>query len=421
MESGTYVFGSSVPRRPSAARRPDTSASLFEKQTCTNPGPTSVKPNYAVLATSENVPDALSATYVAGALNTSMIVTPTAAVAQATLRALRLEGGTGVIVVGGPLAISHADTATLRATPAYFCGGLYATGSDLTVTRIAGQTPYGTAEDVAESTAISEAATPGSLNVPGAYGSMYDGITGSNGTTAANAVTDVPTAIVNLGIQQVIVMGGPLAVSNNVVSQLMGLGVSTFRIAGIDATDTAQLLAEFELNATNASSVADGLAWTPADALIVSRGDYYTDAVSAAALAGIAAPPIVLAENPATVGQHLIKFLNTAGTVGYNNGTTSTGPKTPAHVHSYQVVDGPPSGHRTGGDDHDQQRPGSQSQLSACDHRSTAVPTCRQPGDDTGTTREYPATLLSSCARGPVARRRTPRVGSPWRVSMMRI
>jgi hypothetical protein len=132
----------------------------------------------------------------------------------------------------------------------------------------------------------------------------------------------------------------------------MGLGVSTFRIAGIDATDTAQLLAQFELNissaqatafntnTTNAAAiaagtipaeVADGLGWVPADGLIVSRGDYYTDALSASALAGNATTPIVLTENPTTVGQYLTSFLNTAGSKGYN-GTT---------VYGYQVIGGP--------------------------------------------------------------------------------
>jgi putative cell wall-binding protein len=343
----------------------DTSAALFEKNGCRST---------AVLATSDNFPDALSASYLASALGTSVIVTPTAAVAQATLNALRVEGVAHVFVVGGPLAISAADVSTLESTPSYHCGGyletttLIGTVTNLTVTRIYGQTQYGTAERVAEY--VSSA--PGTVGVPGAYGGTYNDTTGNNGTAAANAPTSaVPTAIlavgtnypdamaasamayanglpvlltqtaslapeaeaaiVNLGIQQVIVMGGPLAISNNVVTQLMGLGVSTFRIAGIDATDTAQLLAQFELNTTNASSVPDGLGWTPAKGLVVTRGDYYTDALSASAFAGSNETPIVLTENPTTVGQYLTSFLNTAGTTGYSGKT----------VYGYQVIGGP--------------------------------------------------------------------------------
>jgi len=344
----------------------DTSAALFEKNGCNGNG-------NAVLATSDNFPDALSASYLASALGTSVIVTPTAAVAQATLNALRVEGVEHVFVVGGPLAISATDVSTLKSTPSYYCGGYtertgpFGTVENLTVTSIYGQTQYGTAERVAEY--VSSA--PGGPDVPGAYTGMYNDTTGNNGTTAKDAITGVPTAIlavgtnypdamaasamaynehlpvlltetdslapeaeaaiVNLGIQQVIVMGGPLAISNNVVTQLMALGVSTFRIAGIDATDTAQLLAQFELNTTNASG-ADGLAWNDTTkGLVVSRGDYYTDALSASALAGMNKWPIVLTENPTTVGQYLTSFLNTAGTVGYSG----------KMVYQYQVVGGP--------------------------------------------------------------------------------
>jgi len=347
-----------------------TSAALFETQNCGTPDKADTNPGTlnAVLATSDNFPDALSASYLAGQLGTAVIVTPTDAVSQDTLNALRFEGVQHVFVVGGPLAISPADISTLESTPAYNCGGLTAPGGDLTVTQIYGQTQYGTAEDVAE---YVNPNMVGSVDVPGAYTGMYNDTTGNNGTTAADAVTGVKTAIlavgtnfpdamaasamaynehlpvlltetdslapeaesaiVNLGIQQVIVMGGPLAISNNVVTQLMGLGVSTFRIAGIDATDTAQLLAQFELNTTNASGVADGLAWTPAKGLVVSRGDYYTDALSASEFAGSNETPIVLTENPTTVGQYLTSFLNTVGTVGYS-GTT---------VYQYQVIGGP--------------------------------------------------------------------------------
>ncbi|MGC8463520.1 MAG: cell wall-binding repeat-containing protein [Acidimicrobiales bacterium] len=353
---GVEVFSVVSSSRIFGEASADTSAALFEKNGC---NPT----RSAVLATSNSFADALSASYLASQLGTSVLVTPTAAVASSTLTALRLEGVDNVFVVGGPLAISSADIATLKATPSYKCGGLVGnytllgTAQNLQVTQIYGQTQYGTAEQVAE---YSGSGAVGSVAVPGAYGGMYNDTTGSNGTSATAApTTAVPTAIlavgtnypdamaasamaykeklpvlltetnslapeaeaaiVNLGIQQVIVMGGPLAVSDNVVTQLMGLGVSTFRIAGTDATDTAQLLAQFELNYQNASGVADGLNWSPAQGLVVTRGDYYTDALSASAYAGSNEMPIVLTENPTTVGQYLTSFLNTAGTVGYGS------------------------------------------------------------------------------------------------------
>ncbi len=373
LASGVELFSVISPQRVFGETSADTSAALFEKNGC----PASKS---AVLATSNGFADALSASYLAEQLGASVLVTPTAAVASSTLTALRLEGIANVFVVGGPLAISPADIATLKATPAYDCGGLTEVGTTalgtpqtLQVTQIYGQTQYGTAQQVAEY----GGPVVGSVAAPGAYGGMYNDTTGSNGTPATAApATAVPTAIlavgtnypdamaasamayqehlpvlltetnslapeaeaaiVNLGIQQVIVMGGPLAISDNVMTQLTSLGVSAFRIAGADATDTAQLLAQFELNDTNASGVVDGLDWSPGlgspgFGIVVTRGDYFTDALSASAYAGKHQTPIVLTENPTTVGQYLTSFLNTAGTVGYGNHT----------VYDFTVLGGP--------------------------------------------------------------------------------
>ncbi len=334
----------------------DTSAALFEQNGCNST---------AVLATSDNYPDALSASYLAQSTalirpyGSSVLITPTKAVDPATLTALRLEGVSNVLVVGGPLAISPADIATLQSTPAYNCGGTSLqfglTGAPrLNVTQIYGQTQYGTAQQVAQYVAASKV---GAFSVPGAYGGMYNNTTGSNGTAPANvpagslktAILAVGTnypdamaasalsyreslpilltqtgslapqaegAIINLGIQQVIVMGGPQAISDNVLTQLMALGVSTFRIAGTDYTDTAQLLAQFELNNTNTATPAltDGMNWMPTNnTLVVSRGDDFQDALSASAYAGRGEMPILLTEDPNTVGTYLTSFLNAAG------------------------------------------------------------------------------------------------------------
>jgi putative cell wall-binding protein len=333
----------------------DTSANLFQRSlgSCSF-GRT------AVLATSDNYPDALSAAYLAAQYDTAVIITPTAAVAQATLDALRLEGVTTVLVVGGPLAISPADIATLRSTQAYFCGppetpAFHIGGAPwmLSVTQIFGQDQYGTAQQVAQ---YVPAGNIGHSVVPGAYGGTYNDTTGANGTAATSVPTanmktailatgvnfpdamaasatswgenlpilltekgslapEAAAAILNLGIQQVIVMGGPDAISDNVLTQLEAMGVSTFRIAGIDMTDTAQLLAQFELNRLNASSVPEGLGWitTGGVGLTVTRGDNWQDALSASAFAGDRNSPILVTFDPNTVGQYLTGFLHAAG------------------------------------------------------------------------------------------------------------
>jgi len=331
----------------------DTSANLFQSNGCNDT---------AVLATSDNYPDALSAAYLASNYNydTSVIITPTAAVALATLNALRFEGVQTVLVVGGPLAISPADIATLRSTQSYECGGTvprtqWLTGFPqmLSVTQIWGQDQYGTAQQVAQYVAASNI---GTVMTPGAYGGTYNDTTGANGTAATSAPTRcVPTAILatgvnfpdamaasatswenglpilltekgslapeasaailNLGIQQVIVMGGPDAISDNVLTQLEAMGVTVFRIAGHDMTDTAQLLAQFELNYRNTSNVRNGLEWSTNQdvGLTVTRGDNWQDALSASAFAGGNESPMLVTFDPNTVGPYLTGFLNAAG------------------------------------------------------------------------------------------------------------
>jgi putative cell wall-binding protein len=343
----------------------DTSANLFQSNGCNST---------AVLATSDNYPDALSAAYLASRnnYNTSVIITPTAAVATATLNALRLEGVQTVLVVGGPLAISPADIATLQSTPSYFCGGLtvrthIGNPQMLAVQQIFGQDQYGTAQAVAQFAAT---ANLGSIQVPGAYGGTYNDTTGADGTPAALApstavttaivatgvnfpdamaasatswneglpilltpkdslATEASGAIINLGIQQVIVMGGPDAISDNVLTQLEALGVTVFRIAGIDMTDTAQLLGHFELNRTAAPgfTVRDGLGWSMFAnnaGLTVTRGDNWQDALSASSFAGRNRSPLLVTFDPNTVGTFLTSFLNAAGSAaGVGTGHSS--------------------------------------------------------------------------------------------------
>jgi hypothetical protein len=149
---------------------------------------------------------------------------------------------------------------------------------------------------------------------------------GKNGASSPILLTEqgslapqAAAAIMNLGIQQVIVMGGPVAISDNVLTQLAAIGVSDFRIAGIDHTDTAQLLAHFELNGyvMPANTVRDGLDWAARKnnhvGLTVTRGDNWQDALSASAFAGFNRSPILVTFDPNTVGTYLTGFLNAAG------------------------------------------------------------------------------------------------------------
>ena len=132
-------------------------------------------------------------------------------------------------------------------------------------------------------------------------------------TQQAALSTQASAAIVDLGIKQVIVMGGPIAISDAVVLQVVALGVSVVRIAGTDLTDTAQLLAEFELSSTvNGSGQATGLGWAVSHAygVNVARGDFYADALAGSVVGGRTKTPIVLTLNPSTLGTGIPALFN---------------------------------------------------------------------------------------------------------------
>jgi putative cell wall-binding protein len=309
-----------------------------------------------VLATDANFPDALAASYLAGQLSTGILLTPTAALSTETANAIRIQGITTVDVVGGVQAVSQNVIDTLKATPQYQFGGTtqVTPAKTLQVNVIAGQTEYDTASDIAQF--LPNGGSDLSA-FPGAYG-KYDNVggassasgpstltatailatgTGFQDATAASVVgyanhfpvllttpnalsAQAQSAFTNLGIHQVILMGGPLAISDAVVNTLTGEGISVLRIAGTDYTDTAQQLAQFEMNSlAPVGTGAEGLGWDPTskNQMTLARGDFFTDALAGSAYAATAAgtgpQPILLTFDPNTVGSFLGGFLNAAG------------------------------------------------------------------------------------------------------------
>ncbi|MDE3030357.1 MAG: cell wall-binding repeat-containing protein, partial [Acidobacteriota bacterium] len=309
-------------------------------------------------AAQANGSDALAASYLEGTLGTGLLITPSTTLGADAKAAIQLEGVTTVYVVGGPLAISPAVIAQIQALPAYKPGGLVQTGSNVTVVGPiygADGTAAGTAAAIATryGTAYGVGSFAGAYN---ATGGLYNDTTGTASTTAPTGF--VPTAIVvastdwqdamtiapeayrsrfpvilagpssattlgadaqaaltSLGVKQVILIGGQLAVQNSVEAAIAALngGISVLRIAGIDATDTAAQIANFAL-----ANAPAGLGWntTSHNTVIASHADYWSDALGAAALGGGAnntfgTEPIILTENPTTVGQYTTAELAT--------------------------------------------------------------------------------------------------------------
>ena len=313
-----------------------------------------------VIATTGGFQDALSSQFLAQYLTTGTLLTPTKSLSVATVAALKKEGISSVYLVGGPLAITTTVAKAIGALPAYGCGGTSPSGT-ISVHRVFGKTQYATAMAVAE--LVGKAP---SLSFGGAYqGTNPTGGTGAYNDTAGLGTAapsgSVPTAILvsgqefqdaqaasviayhthlpllltpattlsptalgaieKLGIKQVVLVGGPLAVSNAVEAALVEkTGVSVLRIAGTDYTDTAAELARFEVAGSTA-----GLGWTPGHRVLVARGNGFTDGLAGAVLenphdtatgSATTARPLLLTESPTLLGAPLTTLLEVTGHSG---------------------------------------------------------------------------------------------------------
>ncbi len=355
----------SVPARVYGSTSDGTAAVELEHQFTYRTGSCPSSPTSGravVLATDQTYPDALASAYLASYLRSGTLLTPPTSISAVTLAAIRDEGITHVYVVGGDLAVSTAVVSELESISAYSCGGAapLAGTVKLQVTRIAGATEYDTALEIAEFSG----ATPGSVDLSGAYaGVNVDGGDGAYNLTAGKASASAPagsletailatgtgfqdaeaastlayaahlpvllttpsvlsapalSAIETLHIRQVVVMGGQFAVSDAVVSALEQHGVSVLRIAGADGTQTAIELARCELGTAGDH---DGFGWAGTGRLTVARGDFYGDGVAGAVVAAdgpsaTAPEPLLLTASPTSLGDYLATFLESAGTSG---------------------------------------------------------------------------------------------------------
>ena len=351
------------------------------------------------LATVNDYHDALGAAYPAGADDSGVILTDPNTLSQAAADIIRQEGVQVVYIVGGPLAISNNVQNTLANTPSYHCGGFSprlneGLTENLVVIRIAGQTADDTNLLLATFPGA-QVPTPGfpfgAFNTPALFND-----TGTNDSTSApvfpvqniailttdanfqDAVSgsalayawpmplivtpgnglslDALAAILNDHISEFIVLGGPLAITGTVMSQLHAIGVSALRVAGMDGSETSTQLASFELagaiTMTSGFTVTVGLGqnnddfdWSAfvartageigdpgyriyAHAVLLARGDYWADAESAAGVLAVhnglyghntTFKPLVLSESsgafgiPASLGAFVTTFLNQAG------------------------------------------------------------------------------------------------------------
>jgi putative cell wall-binding protein len=239
-----------------------------------------------VLVSGENFPDALSASYLASSEAIGVLLTKPNSLPQEVSRIIARDEVETVYIVGGTAAVS---TAVENQIKAMHVGNNPSKGM-VSVVRYAGADRY---------------ATNAAVN-------LYDGVGSSNraivatGANFADALVVGPmiwneeyplvltngaslsasarTVLVNMEIDEVVIVGGTSAVSENVEKQISDLGITiAHRIAGADRTETAALIAEWAVNGLEKTSKydkLDGLGFDSATAHI-ARGDNFADALAA--------------------------------------------------------------------------------------------------------------------------------------------
>jgi len=314
--------------------------------------------NSVVLAQDGYFSDALAASYLAGQLDTGVLLTNPVTLSSETGQAIATEGVKTVYIVGGPDAVSSGIMTGLQSTLATSCGGA-ATATDISVQRIFGNTADDTAAAIATCTTTPSVCPDGigtqnltalyttnpyndtqggQSSAPSAAGSLRTAIVASDSlfqdadtagalaydkhfpvliTNPTSLSSQVSTAIQNLGIQQVILMGGQFAVQNAVSSALEALpGVSVVRVAGQDYTDTAQLLAQLELATPTGSptgTTTAGFGWDDGGDVCIARGDYFADSLGAGPYCGDNTEPLLFTIDPNTIGSYTGVLLGTLG------------------------------------------------------------------------------------------------------------
>lgn len=224
-----------------------------------------------VVATGEGFKDALAAAGFAGLYGAPVVLTSGKLLSKpAAIQLKALEPNT-VYVVGGPAAVSDDVVDAIQKA------------SGTTPYRIYGQTSASTSGALAKSggsrwadTAIiaTNKSFKDALSVaPVSYAKHWPILLADNGKSLNKSVL---SALDYCGIERVYIVGGKLAVTENVENQLKSAGVELAgRLAGDNAIETSRSIAEFALeNGLNAASMA------------YATSQNYPDALAGAALCG---------------------------------------------------------------------------------------------------------------------------------------
>jgi putative cell wall-binding protein len=350
------------------AEAPDTAAVLFRAAFTTVTTPTSL------VVASDYIPqDAESANYLAAKLGTGVLITDPGTLSSAVSSVLTtytnithiyIVGGTSVVSSGVQTALAAAIASRTTPQVIRYSGTTQYDTNQAILTAVAtgfpGVTPtvtpvastnvalpfvsdalYNTSGGASSPTTVATAQAKTAIVVSGDIDSYQDGVAASalsygDGVpivlTSPTALSASALAALSYGgYTQVLVLGGPLAVSDSVVSSLTASNINVLRVAGHDASETASLLATLELTAAGVSGgthTTTGLVFSATDGTgpLLARGNGFQDALAAGAYAGghtnsgTDYTPILLSENATVLGgsstSGLTAYLKAQGTLG---------------------------------------------------------------------------------------------------------
>jgi len=311
----TAAFGFT---RIAGADRYATSALVAEKAFASAPT--------VLLATGANYPDALAASYLAGALRAPILLTtPDLPLSSSTTAALTALGAKSVIILGGTGAVSQAEQNQLSQLPA-------AGGGTLNVSRISGVTRYDTMEAIDTAAGTAPGILGGKRTAFLATGQNFPDALGAAPVSFAEkfpivlSQSDVlsPQAaqtLTTLGIQQILVLGGSGAIAPSVVSAVNSMGITTLaQFAGVDRSATSTELATWAINTVGFKSTA----------INVASGDQAyggADALSVGPLGGVEDPVATVVTDSVTNAGQLPAFAATlSGTLTVGTAIGGEGP-----------------------------------------------------------------------------------------------
>ncbi len=255
----------------------------------------------AIIARGDVFADALTANYLAGAVDAPILLTASNDLPEVTADALTALGVQNVIIVGGFTAVSAAVEAELNA--------------DYDVERLGGNDRYLTAELIAQTAAdlapvgefngLATAVLASGQDFPDALALGPIAYAGNHPlliTRPGDLPASTEDLLNDLGIEQVVIAGQTTAVSAAVEAEVEGIvGNDAVRLGGQTRFETATIIAEATYEFFGFDDTHVNLA----------RGDSplgFADALTGGPLAGIEGAPIVLT-NPTALPPATEMFL----------------------------------------------------------------------------------------------------------------